>query len=436
MNALEFAELLNDLPDDMIVPAAKRKISFFSLHSVRIAAAACFLLIAGVMFAMIYGNEKPRNSAITEQNSSAEITEVTAPATQATSDSALHSDNTVTTVISADTGTDLSAQTTESTAGLTTAQTTTAESAAPAVTQNTQKNTGHPVKGTTAATTASAATQTTVSETAADSTGTTLPVQDDNSHVDAAELLQKYQLGDIDMNGIVDLSDALIALYYYGWVLSGQSLDQKYSLTEEQLILGNVDGVERMLFGKAVPVDYCDAVFIQRYYTKTIAEKIPPITLEQYMADYEADPQEKTIFQLLDRPLGDITNDGLVDIQDAQLIMDCYTFSITDHPKQIHQLFGCVKGYIRRETTKDSDGNIIEQKTEIVDIDDAELIMEYLEEKTEQNPDLEFDEWLDNHQDKLLELYEIRASEAEQKSGSFTRNGQTFYTYYELTKVF
>ena len=40
------------------------------------------------------------------------------------------------------------------------------------------------------------------------------------------------------------------------------------------------------------------------------------ITLEQYMADYEADPQEKTIFQLLDRPLGDITNDGLVDIQD------------------------------------------------------------------------------------------------------------------------
>ncbi len=78
MNNLEFAELLNELPDEMLVSAAKRKRPLITAHIwvTAAAAAAAFSLIAGAAFVMSRKGIQPNDQMLTEQSIAAEVTEI------------------------------------------------------------------------------------------------------------------------------------------------------------------------------------------------------------------------------------------------------------------------------------------------------------------------------------------------------------------------
>ena len=79
MNAEQFMILLNDLPDEMVLSAVRRKKTLITRHWAKIlAAAACFLLIAGGTFALTRRGSTPRESIMNEQSLAAEVTEIAA----------------------------------------------------------------------------------------------------------------------------------------------------------------------------------------------------------------------------------------------------------------------------------------------------------------------------------------------------------------------
>ncbi len=104
---------------------------------------------------------------------------------------------------------------------------------------------------------------------------------------------QEYQLGDITMDGEINIDDAQLALSVYTWMLSHVDPVQKHFVTEEQLALGNVDGIERLVFGRTAPVDLNDALFILYYYNDTLAYKTEGMDIEEYIVQWKKNRDAK-----------------------------------------------------------------------------------------------------------------------------------------------
>ena len=94
----------------------------------------------------------------------------------------------------------------------------------------------------------------------------------------------KYQLGDITMDGNIDIADAQLALQIYTDLLAQRDIFASGYLTEERLALGNVDGVDDYVCGTVSPVSIEDAYLILYYYSERLCEKIPEIPMDKYVA--------------------------------------------------------------------------------------------------------------------------------------------------------
>ncbi len=94
----------------------------------------------------------------------------------------------------------------------------------------------------------------------------------------------QYQLGDITMDGVVDVEDAQVALQIYTDRLALIDVIAKGHYTEEQIALGNVDGITDDIFGILSPVSIDDAYFILLYYSERLSEKKPEMPLDEYVA--------------------------------------------------------------------------------------------------------------------------------------------------------
>ena len=89
--------------------------------------------------------------------------------------------------------------------------------------------------------------------------------------VSAAET--KYQTGDVNMNGAVDIEDAQLALQFWCTSIAYKQGD----LTEEQQALGNVDGeVTTIKWEKGqidTPISMRDAQILLIYYTRRMTNQ-------------------------------------------------------------------------------------------------------------------------------------------------------------------
>ena len=96
----------------------------------------------------------------------------------------------------------------------------------------------------------------------------------------------QYQLGDINLDGEVDVEDSQYALQIYVDMMIGQDYMAMGWYTEEQIALGNVDGeFSEGCDGSLLPVDCADAQWILRYYTDKIAQKIGQQAAEEYIIE-------------------------------------------------------------------------------------------------------------------------------------------------------
>ena len=94
----------------------------------------------------------------------------------------------------------------------------------------------------------------------------------------------KYQLGDITMDGVVDVEDAQLVLDCYTRFLLRCDMVSRGWITEGQLALGNVDGREESASGIISPVTVEDALIILQYYSHTMTGKYSGMTIEEYVA--------------------------------------------------------------------------------------------------------------------------------------------------------
>ena len=189
--------------------------------------------------------------------------------------------------------------------------------------------------------------------------------------------LSQYQMGDINMDGVIDINDAQLALNVYKMMIAHADPVQEGMLTEEQLALGNVDGIESIINGKAAPVDRYDAYFILRYYTETLSHSISGITVDQFVAKKKEGWEDRRIVDPEQYELGDMTMDGKIDLDDAQLALEVYTCQLA-HGDPVQ------KGLVTKLQL--SLGNVDENVekcygTEMpVDLNDAQFILEYYTE--------------------------------------------------------
>jgi len=146
----------------------------------------------------------------------------------------------------------------------------------------------------------------------------------------------------------------------------------------------------------------------------------------------EAAPVDYSKYQL-----GDITMDGEVDIEDAQLALQCYTLSLAELQQHIpyeQQLLGCVKGYTVTKIIEDEDGNIVKQNPFVLDLIDSMIILVYYADSLAEKGTAGFNEEL------IRNCYEYDLARANQKIGPRTYRDSslgsfTGYQSIELEKV-
>jgi len=94
----------------------------------------------------------------------------------------------------------------------------------------------------------------------------------------------QYQLGDINLDGEVDVDDAQYAQTIFTQMLACHDVIAKGWYTEEQIALGNVDGKYLDTGdGWLLPVDVEDAQLILMYYTDKLAQKIGQQAADEYI---------------------------------------------------------------------------------------------------------------------------------------------------------
>ena len=113
------------------------------------------------------------------------------------------------------------------------------------------------------------------------------------ANVSAAET--SYQMGDVNMDGAVDTADAQIVLVDYTQLICRK----KGILTDEQRILGNVDGVTEFTRSGNIEIkaSICDAQMLLRYYVVRLSKS--DMTLEEVVGrTFEA---EQAYLETLER---------------------------------------------------------------------------------------------------------------------------------------
>ena len=100
----------------------------------------------------------------------------------------------------------------------------------------------------------------------------------------------KYQLGDITMDGVVDVEDAQFMCQVYVQCLVAYDPVEEGWVTEQQIALGNIDRqVKTATYNEVTcvfPIDLEEAMCVLQYYTDSISGKLDGKTLEEYTALY------------------------------------------------------------------------------------------------------------------------------------------------------
>jgi len=92
----------------------------------------------------------------------------------------------------------------------------------------------------------------------------------------------KYQMGDINLNGEVDIDDAQIALRLYTEYLVGRTAEESYlrnGITAEQAKLGDIVSYK----GTDLSNDLSDAFYILSYYADNLSRKNAEETVSEYV---------------------------------------------------------------------------------------------------------------------------------------------------------
>ncbi|MBQ8921356.1 MAG: hypothetical protein IJ060_04245 [Oscillospiraceae bacterium] len=106
--------------------------------------------------------------------------------------------------------------------------------------------------------------------------------------------------------------------------------------------------------------------------------------------------------------LGDITMDGIVDVDDAQLALQCYADTLAVLPfKNIpyeQQLLGCVRGFTTTATRVYPEEERTEVVTTVINVIDAQSILMYYVDDLAQKTDQSFEGWVsaDEHFQEIL----------------------------------
>lgn len=89
-----------------------------------------------------------------------------------------------------------------------------------------------------------------------------------------------YQKGDVNMDGVVDVADAQLALLEYTFAIVGVD----YGLKSEQLELASITGSMTKIFNseQVIPIGVSDAQVILRYATDRIAQLQVPNDIQSY----------------------------------------------------------------------------------------------------------------------------------------------------------
>ena len=107
----------------------------------------------------------------------------------------------------------------------------------------------------------------------------------------------------------------------------------------------------------------------------------------------EAEPVDYSQYQL-----GDITMDGVVDVDDAQLALQCCADSYAEVTYRSatyeQQLLACAKGFITVGYREYPDTGESENTYHIVEVEDAQSILEYYVDAIAKKTDQTFDEWI------------------------------------------
>ncbi|MBQ8921363.1 MAG: hypothetical protein IJ060_04280 [Oscillospiraceae bacterium] len=101
----------------------------------------------------------------------------------------------------------------------------------------------------------------------------------------------QYQLGDITMDGVVDVEDVHLMADAYTYCLAWKNPVEYGIVTEQQIKLGNIDRqsfIETNKHGDTIefPIDLSEALCVLMYYTDSLAQKLNGKTLEEYAVDY------------------------------------------------------------------------------------------------------------------------------------------------------
>ena len=153
----------------------------------------------------------------------------------------------------------------------------------------------------------------------------------------------------------------------------------------------------------------------------------------------ETEPVDYSQYQL-----GDITMDGVVDVEDAQLALQCYTNALAHHPfEQIpyeQQLLGCVKKFVVSYHIEYAQEDCTRDSIEVITVEEVQSITEYyvqcgLAEKT----DMPYEKWLEtseNDQAAFARLYQDASNYSEFTVYSTDlKTGERYIEYYGTATV-
>lgn len=118
--------------------------------------------------------------------------------------------------------------------------------------------------------------------------------------------------------------------------------------------------------------------------------------------------------------LGDITMDGIVGIEDAQLALQTYVFEMACVDSGIpyeQQLLGCVKGFTIIESREYPAENKKTEKNQVINALDAQVILMYYVDALAKQTDLSFEAWVNSNahlQQVFADDYEIASRNTKQ----------------------
>ena len=153
------------------------------------------------------------------------------------------------------------------------------------------------------------------------------------------------------------------------------------------------------------------------------AEETEPVDLSQYQ-------------------MGDITMDGIVDLDDAQLALKCYVHSLAGKELLIpyeQQLLGCIRGYVQTERVVDENDQVLFINQIIIDVTDAQEILDYYVATLAKSTELTLEEYVaqDEVEQNVIARFEQQAINYNEKKLFYSEDiyGNISYSISEYVKV-